>query len=117
MRPSFSKGAELDKPDSADVARSQQDGAVLVETTGPCITSTIAALAEGVGSGRQMDTKALEKARAQAVLLLQDVVAAYESSVAENEVGLQGSGLASREPPIGGRCPTGLLYGRIQSGK
>jgi hypothetical protein len=33
------------------------------------------------------------------------------------EVGAGGSARATDIPPLGGTCPTGLLYGRIQSGK
>ncbi|HZQ74705.1 MAG TPA: Z1 domain-containing protein [Burkholderiales bacterium] len=41
---------------------------------------------------------------------------AYEADVAAGEVGATGSGRAVNAPPIA-RCPTILLYGRVQSGK
>jgi len=37
--------------------------------------------------------------------------------VAAGEVGMGGSASASAAAPTAGRCPTGLLYGRVQSGK
>lgn len=86
-------------------------------TNGPCITNTLVSLGEGVGSGKAMPSAALEKARAQSLLLLEQVLEAYGNEVALGEVGAGGSGRSSGAPPIAGRCPTGLLYGRIQSGK
>lgn len=86
-------------------------------TDGSCITNTLQALEDGAGSGRPMSRAALEKTRTQATALLEQVLTAYATEVAEGEVGATGSGQALDASPKAGRCPTGLLYGRIQSGK
>lgn len=86
-------------------------------TDGPCSSATLAALEEGVGNSKPMPRAAVEKARAQAISLLQQVLGTYEREVASGEVGATGSHVASSAAPVAGRCPTGLMYGRIQSGK
>jgi hypothetical protein len=64
-----------------------------------------------------MGRPALEKARNQAASLLERILTAYQTDVAAGEVGAEGTARASTAPPLAGQCPTGLLYGRIQSGK
>lgn len=78
-----------------------------VRVDGPCLTGTLA--------GLPMPSDAIDKIRSDAVDLLARIVAAYASEVAEGEVGAAGSGVASLTVPSN-PC-TGLLYGRIQSGK
>lgn len=85
---------------------------VAIITDGPCIDDTTRNLE---ASGQT--SAALERVRAQAAQLLDAVVASYEAGVASGEVGAEGTGRASDAPPLAGDCPTGLLYGRIQSGK
>jgi Z1 domain len=53
----------------------------------------------------------------QARELIQKAVDLYDAGVASGEVGFGGSAVASEAPPSSGRGPTGLLYGRVQSGK
>jgi hypothetical protein len=88
-----------------------------VRTDGSCINVTLAALEDGVGSGKPMGRPALEIARGQAIDLLGEVIETYQTAVAIGEVGAEGSARASSTPPIADQCPTGLLYGRVQSGK
>ncbi len=83
-----------------------------IVTDGPCLTDTMRNL-ELDGQSRG----ALDRVRDQASRLLESVVASYESDVAPGEVGASGAGRASDAAPSAGDCPTGLLYGRIQSGK
>lgn len=97
-------------------ARLVQKSPVEMLTDGDCLTGTLARLEQGVAA-KPMKPEALVKVRADALRLMAKVIDAYSSQVADGEVGLNGSGRASRELPIGGRSPTGLLYGRVQSGK
>lgn len=90
--------------------------AVDVVVDGACLLGTLGKLREGYGA-KPMPDAALTKVRADAVRLLEAVVDAYERRVASGEVGATGSGRASSETPSAGTCPTGLLYGRVQSGK
>ena len=103
-------------PEVANVVRGPQKAVTLV-SGGTCNTNTMAALEEGVGGSKPMPRAALEKARDQAIDLLHTVLSTYETEVAGGEVGAGGTARASGVTPISGRCPTGLLYGRIQSGK
>lgn len=78
-----------------------------VKEDGPCLSGTLA--------GLTMPQEALAKIRVDALDLLARVVATYATEVARGEVGADGSGQASALMPTA-PC-TGLLYGRIQSGK
>ena len=49
--------------------------------------------------------------------LCSDIVDTYAVRVAPNEVGRRGTGIAAAGHGAQGDCPTGLLYGRVQSGK
>lgn len=82
---------------------------------GPCLTATISNLKEG-GAAKPMSDKALVKVRADAIGLLEKVVTVYAAEVAPGEVGAGAKGRASSKGPLK-RAPTGLLYGRVQSGK
>src|SRR5262245_53870945 len=81
---------------------------------GPCLTATLANLGVGIGA-KPMRPEVLEKVRADANGLLEDVLQSYSTHVASGEVGVSGSRRAGEKKPP--RCPTGLLYGRVQSGK
>jgi hypothetical protein len=105
------------QPEAANVMHEGGRAAVAIVADGPCVTETLQALEDGVGVAKPMARPALEKARAQAASLLERIVVAYEADVAPGEVGANGSARASTAPPLAGQCPTGLLYGRIQSGK
>lgn len=83
---------------------------------GSCLKGTLEQLENGVGA-KPMPRQALVKVRADALALMDKVLAAYATGVASGEVGLNGSAIASDVAPIAGRPPTGLLYGRVQSGK
>lgn len=63
-----------------------------------------------------MPDAALQKVRAQSEELMGQVLEVYAREVAEGEVGQGGSARASNDR-VPGLGPTGLLYGRIQSGK
>lgn len=78
-----------------------------INVDGPCLTGTLA--------GLTMPADAIAKIRSDAIELLSRVVKVYSTEVAPNEVGAEGSGRASTTAPP--KPCTGLLYGRIQSGK
>lgn len=80
---------------------------------GACLTGTLANLGSGP---KPLGPESLKKAHADATSLLGEVVRAYAAEVAVGEVGANGSGRAATTQPIV-QCPTGLLYGRVQSGK
>lgn len=85
-------------------------------TDGACLAGTLEKLESGVGA-KPMPAAALAKVRADALGLLSKVLDAYATTVARGEVGVGGTALASDLAPTGSRHPTGLLYGRVQSGK
>jgi hypothetical protein len=84
-------------------------------TDGPCLTGTLEQLKLGVAA-KPMPEDALAKVRTDALGLLGKVLESYESQVAAGEVGAGGSAAAG-DAALSGRAPTGLLYGRVQSGK
>jgi len=86
---------------------------VEIITDGPCLQGTLA----NIGSGAKgLNEAGLKKAHRDATALLADVVRTYNAEVALGEVGAGGTGRASESTALK-RCPTGLLYGRVQSGK
>src|SRR5262245_44691058 len=89
---------------------------VAMVADGACLRGTLENLAAGWGT-KPLSEGSIAKARRDALGLLEDVLEAYEKNVARGEVGAGASGRAGEAAPINGRCPTGLLYGRIQSGK
>lgn len=76
---------------------------------GPCITKTIKRI-------RNMPAESLARVRAQSEELVGKILDVYAEDIAQGEVGHGGSATASATI-IDGLGPTGLLYGRIQSGK
>ena len=85
-------------------------------TDGPCLRGTLEQLEAGNGA-KPMPREALTKVRSDALDLMSKVLNAYVTGVADGEVGMHGSAQASGAVPRSGRTPTGLLYGRVQSGK
>lgn len=85
-----------------------------VRTDGPVLRGTRRNLEFGV-RGKPLPAEAVAAATQQAIELLGKILDTYEVEVARGEVGSGGSGQASDSPPNG--APTGLLYGRVQSGK
>lgn len=85
-------------------------------TDGPCAEETLAAMERG-DRGKPLGRMPLEAIRTQAAMVLESIVEVYSESVARGEVGDGGRARASSDEPIDDRCPTGLLYGRVQSGK
>ncbi len=83
---------------------------------GPVTDRTKANLVRGI-RGKPIPAAAVDAVVVQATALLEKAVARYEQDVAIGEVGDGGSGVASTAPPAADRGPTGLLYGRVQSGK
>src|SRR5262245_60162807 len=83
---------------------------------GPGLTAALANLELGLGA-RPMPPEVVAKVRADSINLLGDVLQAYATNVAPGEVGESGSSRASEVAPSSGGCSTGLLYGRVQSGK
>lgn len=101
---------------SATVASADQDSAVSVRTDGEVLERTLELLVSGQSGTRAMPQQAVERLREEAAELVSALVNAYDAEVATGEVGSDGSARASDAPPRV-KCPTGLLYGRIQSGK
>ena len=87
-----------------------------IHTNGPVLTGTRRNLIEGLRAA-PMAEAAVDAIIRQVVNFTERVVDTYESQVAANEVGAEGSGIASVEPIVGIRPPTALMYGRVQSGK
>lgn len=94
--------------DTATVEADPGDEAAMV-TDGRVVSSTMERLS--------LPRAAVEGIRDQAIALIEEVVRGYEAHVAPSEVGFGGSGRAASDALSGDQCPTGLLYGRIQSGK
>jgi hypothetical protein len=90
-----------------------QGGETVLRTDGPCLFGTLQALEVGVAA-KPMPVAALEKVRSDALDLLALIVGTYSREVASGEVGADGSARASATSD---HSCTGLLYGRIQSGK
>jgi hypothetical protein len=88
---------------------------VVPRIDGDVLTDTRAAQVEGA-NGSPMPIEALDAVREQVQRLMTKLLRAYEDEVAVGEVGPSGSAIASTAPPKQ-RCPTGLLYGLVQSGK
>lgn len=99
-----------------DEARMMSRGTVAMVTDGQCLNTTLRNLAESDGR-RKLSDESQAKVRRDALYLLGDVLSAYDRSVAKGEVGFEGTARASPAPAVSGPCPTGLLYGRVQSGK
>jgi hypothetical protein len=85
-------------------------------TDGACLRGTLENLGLGQGA-KPLNETSLVKARSDSLSLLEDVLKAYDDEVASGEIGATGTARANTTPPKAGRCPTGLLYGRVQSGK
>jgi hypothetical protein len=84
----------------------------VLQTQGECVRETLQNLHR-----RGLSEAAIARIRDQAETVMADVLDTYTRHVAEGEVGGTGSARASDAPASAGACPTGLLYGRIQSGK
>jgi hypothetical protein len=83
---------------------------------GPVTVATRRNLIAGI-RGNPLPELVTDAIIAQAAAFVQKIADAYECDVARGEVSADGSGRASESEPIGHRCPTALLYGRVQSGK
>ena len=101
---------------SEGTARIVNKALVEMVTDGPCLAGTLEQLEAGVAA-KPMPATALSKVRADALGLLGKVLEAYTTRVGPGEVGIGGTAVASDAAPTGPRPPTGLLYGRVQSGK
>lgn len=69
-----------------------------IRTDGPCVRETIANLARG-DRVKPLPTAALEVIRTQAADVLANIVEAYDTDVAQGEVGLNGSARAGTQSP------------------
>jgi hypothetical protein len=85
-------------------------------TEGPITRATKQNLVRGV-RGKPLTSEAVEAVTRQARELIEKAANRYEEDVAEGEVGVKGRASASEAAPAAGRGPSGLLYGRVQSGK
>lgn len=83
-----------------------------LQSDGPCLTGTLRSLGT---AAKPMSQPVLDKIKHDALDLLGRVVSVYGRDIATGEVGADGSATAGTSVPT---LPcTGLLYGRIQSGK
>jgi hypothetical protein len=98
------------------VGRADSD-VMVPRTDGPVLRDTLEAMQFGVGGAKPTPPPLLERVVKQATRVVSRILGAYSAEVARGEVGPGGSAFASAAPPEAGRCPTGLLYGRVQSGK
>lgn len=89
---------------------------VTMVSGGQCLEDTLDHLESGEGA-KPLPRAALESARGQAETTMEAVLQAYENEVAAGEIGANGTARCAPTAPVKGSCPTGLLYGRIQSGK
>ncbi|MFY0579297.1 DEAD/DEAH box helicase family protein [Cystobacter fuscus] len=84
---------------------------------GPVLSDTLGALAAGIGKSPPMPLATLEVVKEQVMRLMTSILRHYEANVASGEIGPSGTGSATEQAPLKEGCPTGLLYGRVQSGK
>lgn len=110
MSTASSIGSATIQPDDPDAPRS------VIRVDGRCVEGTLGRLERGE-QGHPMTRPALEKIRTQATQLLEDIVGAYDMRIARGEVGLSGCARAGALPTSAESSPTGLLYGKVQSGK
>ena len=94
-----------DAPGTATIASSVALPSIRAD--GPCLTGTL--------RGLSMPLVAIEKIKSDALDLLARIVSVYSSEIASGEVGADGAAKAGPAIPV--KPCTGLLYGRIQSGK
>jgi len=79
---------------------------------GPCLSGTLRAL--GLGQ-KPMSSTSLDRIRVDGMALLAKVASVYVKEIAPGGIGADGSARAAESVPL--KSCTGLLYGRIQSGK
>lgn len=94
---------------TADLPPRAPQAAPAVVLDGPILRRTLAEM--------EMSEAGRGALRLQASALITRVVAAYEGAFGSGDVGAGGSALAGGAEEPEGLGPTGLLYGRIQSGK
>lgn len=84
---------------------------------GPVLQETLTAMSYGA-TGSKVPLEVLDNVKSQVTHVLGAILGVYERDVAAGEVGPRGTAVATRarkrEEDDG---PTGLLYGRVQSGK
>jgi hypothetical protein len=103
--------------DSAERVSTIASATPRLRLDGPCLRDTRERLEAGTAGAKALTRAEVDNVTGQAGRLLGEIVLAYAQNVATGEVGADGSGRASAARPIAGECPTGLLYGLIQSGK
>lgn len=86
-------------------------------TDGSVLVNTREALLNGANGQKPLSEDALLKVMDQATRITGRVLAAYTRHVAPDEVGSTGTATASEAQPLSDGCATGLLYGKVQSGK
>ncbi len=82
---------------------------------GAVLRETLSAMSFGA-TGSKVSAEVLESVKGQVTDVLGAMLGAYDRMVASGEVGVGASSSAAKAPPKL-ECPTGLLYGRVQSGK
>lgn len=83
---------------------------------GPVLRETLTAMTLGAASSK-VPQAVVESVKGQVTDVVAALLGAYESKVAKGEVGPKGTSTASKTKPFHEHCATGLLYGRVQSGK
>ena len=108
--------------DEPNVAGSMQvlggaERSVTPRSDGPVLSETREALELGIDSQDPLDAEVLDRVIVQAEDLVGRILGAYEATIAPGEVGPGGSGVASAAAVPSDADSTGLLYGKVQSGK
>src|SRR5262245_29517031 len=82
---------------------------------GPVLEETLAAMLAGAG-GSKLSPAVADNVKAQVTDVMGAILGSYDKLIASGEVGPNGSARASKQT-LTDVLPTGLLYGRVQSGK
>lgn len=114
---SAAKKREAPGTASIPVSSAGSGEAIELELNGQCLRETLLRLEEGGAHGKSMSAAALSAIRPQAEEIAEEIVRHYAERVALDEVGKGGRARATDTPPKAGEAPTGLVYGRVQSGK
>ena len=93
------------------------EGPLVPRIDGPVLRETLDALAAGANDSQPMPVDTLERVKQQVTQLMTSILRSYDTDVARGEVGPSSSGKTVEASPVPKACPTGLLYGRVQSGK
>ena len=99
------------------LSNQQQKDRSIPRTDGVILVDTCEALNMGIGHDAALSADVISGVIEQSKRIVGRIIETYQENVAEGEVGPFGSGIASASKPKSLRGATGLLYGKVQSGK